>query len=1337
MSSRRRKIIRRFAVAGAASVLICGLLLGAFQVVFSRVPQYRVQLQDWVSERTGLAIEFSGLSARLRLYGPELVFRDAIVRSPDRTIVLATARRGSVAFDLWTSMRTGRLTAGRFSLTTPEIGLIRARDGTIQLVGQGALPDRDMSKPFPLDKLPVGEFWVTNAVVSFRDEATGRGPWALSGVSFRLDRQPGLMELRGNAALPAALGASLTFAATAQGALEESAAVVTTFNVEGKQLDLAGWADVLPDEWPAPETGHGSLLLRGALRGTQLTSVAAKVDFSNVAAVAPVWTIELPRAAALVVKAEDGEAKEPEAATAAAPDAAAAVALEQLAPPVAEMLSYSRVAFSIEANRVGDGWKLSASDVDVVRGAEPWRAAALRARWSKNDAGGMQLEAQADHVVLQSVWPLLAYLPESERLARVRALHARGSIDNLALNLQRAGADDPAQYSLQADIRSAGISPVARAPGFASLTGQVRATQAGGQLQLNTSDLIFDLPRMFRTPLAVRTLRAAVDWQREAAGWRLTSDDVRVETVDGNAVATFGLTLPDDADSSPVLQLKAQARDLNAAATPKYLPADKLSVKALQWLDRAFQSGRVPEGEVSYNGPMWSFPFRHGEGEFVARARVEGITFNYQDGWTPATDLTTQVEFRNQGMHVRAGTAALGDLRVADIRGDFADFKTGDIAVDAAASGDLDQALQFLQASPVSAALGEQFQLLRGQGATESHVSLRLPLKHIADRKVAVAAQLRDATVTMDGVTGPITHLSGTLNVRQSLPESADLQGQWLGGPLSVGIAAATANRSVLVAKGQASADKLTALLHLPAAVQIDGATNWQLRTQLAAGPDTKLVQKVSIDSTLNGLGLDLPHPVGKAQPDVRPLHVDLEYVGDDAMLARASFGDIRALLRLRRAATGWGLDRGGVRADAIAAALPDHRGIRIEGALDTLQLDDWFALRGRANGQMDGQTNGQTNAANAGTVKLSDFLHAASLRVGTLRIFGYEFQDVRGIMQAVDGGWKVDVTGPTAAGSLQIPDDFAGSQPLTASLEHLVVTSAPGAPSTTKKSPSDPRTWPALRAFVANLKVDNHTIGTVDLRTSHIANGLQIDTLTLVQEAAQGEASGQWLMTADGERATLQAKLSSTDVGATLRGLNYTQFMDAKHGEINADLAWPGGFDGDFLGKASGSLTVKADGGQLLNVKPGAGRVLGLMSVGALPRRLALDFSDLTEKGLSFDTVHGDFELRNGDAYTTNLLLRGPAAEIGIAGRTGLGAHDYDQTAVVTGNLGATLPVAGVLAGGPVVGAALLLFSRVFKEPLKGIVRGYYRISGSWDEPVVERVDAAEVREAAATATG
>jgi uncharacterized protein YhdP len=140
---------------------------------------------------------------------------------------------------------------------------------------------------------------------------------------------------------------------------------------------------------------------------------------------------------------------------------------------------------------------------------------------------------------------------------------------------------------------------------------------------------------------------------------------------------------------------------------------------------------------------------------------------------------------------------------------------------------------------------------------------------------------------------------------------------------------------------------------------------------------------------------------------------------------------------------------------------------------------------------------------------------------------------------------------------------------------------------------------------------------------------------------------------------------------------------------------------------------------------------MLGLASVAELPRRLALDFSDVTDKGFAFDTVRGDFQLHDGSAYTDNVLVKGPAAEIGLIGRVGLKNHDYDQTAVVTGNVSNTLPLAA-LAAGPVAGGAVWLFTQVFKQPLKGLVRGYYRITGSWDNPTVERIKSAE----AATAT-
>jgi uncharacterized protein YhdP len=156
-----------------------------------------------------------------------------------------------------------------------------------------------------------------------------------------------------------------------------------------------------------------------------------------------------------------------------------------------------------------------------------------------------------------------------------------------------------------------------------------------------------------------------------------------------------------------------------------------------------------------------------------------------------------------------------------------------------------------------------------------------------------------------------------------------------------------------------------------------------------------------------------------------------------------------------------------------------------------------------------------------------------------------------------------------------------------------------------------------------------------------------------------------------------------------------------------------------------NGTLKVNLEDGRLRDIEPGAGRMLGLLSVAQLPRRLALDFRDVTGEGLAFNRVSGDFEIRAGNAFTENLLLKGSAIDMGIVGRTGLASEDYDQTIVVSGNPSGPMAVVGALAAGPVIGAGVLVLSQLFKDQLQGLTRAYYHVTGPWSAPVVERISA------------
>ena len=236
----------------------------------------------------------------------------------------------------------------------------------------------------------------------------------------------------------------------------------------------------------------------------------------------------------------------------------------------------------------------------------------------------------------------------------------------------------------------------------------------------------------------------------------------------------------------------------------------------------------------------------------------------------------------------------------------------------------------------------------------------------------------------------------------------------------------------------------------------------------------------VRIESDLRGLGVALPEPVGKSESEERPFQVTLESDGDDAVVARSWLGDVRSIVRVARAGDRWSLDRGGIRADGNAPALPNHRGLRIEGAVERFVLDDWLALRG----ERDSSSAGGDGKA------LSDYLQAANVRVGTFELAGYRWSDVRGVLQATTAGWRVDVDGPGAAGQVLIPEQFTGSQALRATLERLVLEKAESSDAGSGEDTRDPRNIPNLQVHVGDLRVGTRTLGTFDLKAIARAAG-------------------------------------------------------------------------------------------------------------------------------------------------------------------------------------------------------------------------------------------------------
>ncbi|MDQ3495645.1 MAG: hypothetical protein M3485_09065, partial [Pseudomonadota bacterium] len=214
--------------------------------------------------------------------------------------------------------------------------------------------------------------------------------------------------------------------------------------------------------------------------------------------------------------------------------------------------------------------------------------------------------------------------------------------------------------------------------------------------------------------------------------------------------------------------------------------------------------------------------------------------------------------------------------------------------------------------------------------------------------------------------------------------------------------------------------------------------------------------------------------------------------------------------------------------------------------------------------------------------------------------------------------------------------------------------------------------------------------------------------------------------------RTRLQVNVDSDDFGALLAGFGFGGRIDGGHGAARFDAAWPGSPAQFRLEALQGTLALTMKNGRLVEIEPGAGRVLGLLSLAELPRRLTLDFRDFFVKGFAFNRIGGQVHFAGGQARTRDLAIEGPAAEIRIRGSADLRAQTYDQTIEVLPRTGNLLTAVGAITAGPIGAAVGAVANAVLQKPLAEINAKVYRVTGPWKDPQVEVSSRAQAQEQA-----
>jgi len=1264
------RLITRIAAGAAVVVILLAIAVGAFRLLMMQLPSYQGEIQAWAAEALGLTVNFSYLDAHWGLLGPELTLHDASVsRTSEAGDSVVSAREVSIGVSVLTLFTERRLDVNRLTLVGTQLMVERTADGFLRL--QRFSDDGEPGAAWGLEDTPEVIVIVRDSYVVYEDRIRGLS-WEFQDVRLRLEREADSVVLEARASAPPALGSRIEV--TAEGSLigaDSGQGRAWRLFAELRDVDFSALSGLLPDQSSLPQAGTGDMSFWLDVAAGRVVQGTAQLELTD---------LELPA---------PGSA-----------DTAAGV--------------FERLNLTAEWRRIQAGWDVALSNLSVRRNGRVWSAVpSMELRIAQDHSGVSEFALRSEFLRFEDLTPFIALLPQTPASEIWLELAPYGDVDDLRLNVIRQST--AWDYSASAAFTELGFAAREQWPGVSRLSGELRADSRSGRLAITTEDALIDWPTMFRQPLEAEELRGILVWRQGRDGIRIVSDDFTLSNRDATTRSSLEMTIPVDG-SSPRLELETDVFGFDIGASSRYLPAPRMPASIVRYLDGAIVGGRVTRARLTFFGPLDAFPFDGGEGQFHALVELEDGEMAFVHDWPHAQDLAGTIEFVNAGWVARGRGRVLRN-ESSDISVSIADMRAATLTVEANATGPLEDALTFLKESPLIARhLGPDLaRLSAGAGTAEVALELSLPLLNRPAFEFQADLGVTDGEVAINGFAPSVTGIRGTLSLENGAATGDGIEAILLDGPVTARVrkAEAPGYRARVEFEGEVTADSVRRAFGLPMAAYVAGQTRWQgslLLPAHAAPGRQRAPVRVNVDSNLSGVALRFPPPLAKAPGEPTSFELDFTFLEPERLDITGNLGASRRFaLSLWNREEGLSFRRGSVRFGGTYPLMPPRDGLSVTGTLGQLRLDDWWEIL----------TGALAEASSDGIALTADF------DIADFSAFGQHLGDTELRARREGERWILDVLSEPIAGRLSIPADLGRRPQIVADMQRLRLSTASAAGA----GDSDPRRLLGVLIRSEDFSLGQRRFGSFSANIQSDPLGLRLVSFQTQSDSFAVDGSGSWFEGAEGPTTRLALTLTSEDVAQTLAELALDPIAEADSAELTVSIYWPGGPSAQWRRAVSGDVAVRLEQGSVLDIDPGAGRMMGLMSITALPRRLALDFRDVFNRGLVFDLVDGDFLIIDGNAYTDNLKLTGPVADIGVAGRTGLRDQDYQQQAVVTAEPGKVLPTMGFFAG-PGVGAALLIFTQIFKEPLKGIGRASYCMTGSWQEPSIVRLTPAELQE-------
>jgi len=1023
---------------------------------------------------------------------------------------------------------------------------------------------------------------------------------------------------------------------------------------------------------------------------------------------------------------------------------------------------YARVAARRLAFATVDGLVWPESVIEAS-----WRTAPAAPQGQTEVVAG---ELSADRLNLAQLATLVSRVPLGEGVRKMLVeLAPRGTVHDLVARWD-GPLDAPRQYQVRARMKGLSIAaaPVATdavgRPGWLNADVDLRASELGGDARLTLADGAFEFPGVFEQAVVpLRRFDAQLAWRIGPMGTNgrpieLQVKEARFENDDAAGELTAHWRSGDGAGFGRaarfpgVLDLQGKLTNGRADSVARYLPLG-LPKPVREYVQHAVQGGKVPSATFAVKGDLWDFPFYRAtsdrEGIFRIAGQVSDLTLAYvpshpgdsagepafESPWPTITRAEGELVFDRSSMQIRNAQGRIFGVELRGVQGGVRNLgHQATLELEGQARGPLPDMVRYVNATPVGEWIGGALAQASVQGAAELRLALNLPLAELAQSTVKGSVQLGGNDIRLRPDTPQLAAARGRVEFTQRGLQIVGGSARSIGGDLALEGGTLPDGSLRFTAQGVATAEGLRRAgeLGLPSRVAqaLQGQAPYRLQLGFVKGHS-----EWSLTSPLTGMAINLPAPLGKAAEPALPLRVQATLQPDS--LAAGANGRDQLRIDIGTAVQAlYQRDVSGEVPRVLRAAIGINQpapapvaGGQVQAEFASLDVDAWR----QAAARLMPSTSGTGPGGESGYLPRVYSVRARELLVGSRRITQANI-DLSRLTRDDEDTWRAQLSADQLAGLIEYrePRTAQAAGRVFARLSRLSLPPAE-ADSVGQLLDQAPATVPALDIVVDDFELRGKHLGRLEIEAVNrgvaagdAAREWRLNRLLLRTPEATLSATGQWAGAggAARRRTALDFQLELADSGAYLERLGYGKTLRGGKGRLQGQLAWAGSPLGWDTRSLDGQMKLSLDAGQFLKADAGAARLLGVLSLQALPRRLLLDFRDVFEEGFAFDNIGGDLRVNAGVLHTSNLRMRGVQAAVLMEGHADIGQETQDLRVFVVPEINAGTASLAYAAINPALGLGTFVAQWLLRRPLIAANTREFRITGKWDDPRIERVE-------------